>query len=147
MRSLDASLNSHPLAMLRGIAELRGFVLATNNRAEAAAQLAAVLAEPQTTEATLAGCSPAANAAWATLRDSGGRMKLPAFTRSFGQFRPIGPGRLEREAVWRDPQSPAEELWYVGLIFAPSRTLEMDWWSMSTSRTSYCRPDGSRILP
>ena len=45
MRSLLASLNDHPIAMLRGIAELRGVSLATNNRADAAAQLAALLAE------------------------------------------------------------------------------------------------------
>jgi hypothetical protein len=117
MRSLDASLNSHPLAMLRGIAELRGIALATNSRAEAAAQLAALLAEPEATERILAGCSSAADAAWAALRDAGGRMKLPAFSRSYGTFRPIGPGRLEREAVWRQPESPAEELWFLGLIF------------------------------
>lgn len=117
MRSLDASLNDHPLAMLRGIAELRGVALATNSRAEAAAQLAAILAEPEATERVLAGCSPAANAAWAALRDAGGRMKLPVFGRTFGQIRPIGPGRLEREAAWRQPQSPAEELWFRGLVF------------------------------
>jgi hypothetical protein len=117
MRSLDASLSSHPLAMLRGIAELRGVPLATNSRAEAAAQLAAILAESEATERILAGCSPAAQAAWAALCGAGGRMKLPAFVRSYGPFRPIGPGRLERETVWRQPESPAEELWFLGLIF------------------------------
>jgi hypothetical protein len=117
MRDLNASLNDHPLAVLRGIAELRGVVLASNNRAEAAAQLAAVLVEPGATEAALATCSPEANAAWQALQSSGGRMKVTAFGRSAGQLRPIGPGRMEREAVWRQTQSPAEELWYRGLIF------------------------------
>jgi hypothetical protein len=117
MRDLNASLNDHPLAVLRGIAELRGVVLASNNRAEAAAQLAAVLAEPGATEAALATCSPEANGAWQALQSSRGRMKLTAFSRSSGQLRPIGPGRMEREAVWRETQSPAEELWYRGLIF------------------------------
>jgi hypothetical protein len=117
MRSLEASLNSHPLAMLRGIAELRGVALTTNGRAEAASQLAAVLAEADATEKALGGCSPAANEAWTVLRDAGGRMKLPAFARSYGPLRPIGPGRLEREAIWRQPESPAEELWFLGLIF------------------------------
>jgi hypothetical protein len=117
MRSLEASLNNHPLAMLRGIAELRGVALTTNSRAEAAAQLAALLAEPGATEAALTGCSRGATDAWAALQDSGGEMKLSAFARSYGQFRPIGPGRLEREAIWRQPESPAEELWYRGLIF------------------------------
>jgi hypothetical protein len=117
MRDLYASLNEHPLAMLRGIAELRGVTLTTNSRPEAAGHLAALLVEPGATEASLAGCSPAATDAWAALQQSGGQMKLSAFTRSYGQFRPMGPGRLEREAVWRQPESPAEELWYRGLIF------------------------------
>jgi hypothetical protein len=117
MRNLEASLKDHPLALLRGIAELRGVVLTTNSRDEAAAQLAALLAEAGGAEDALVGCSPEAGAAWAALQESGGQMKLPAFSRSHGQLRPMGPGRLEREAAWRQPQSPAEELWYRGLIF------------------------------
>src|SRR5690606_4888548 len=37
--------------------------------------------------------------------------------RLHGEIRPIGPGRLEREATWRDPANAAEELWYRGLIY------------------------------
>ena len=118
MRNLLASLNDHPIAMLRGIAELRGVTLATNHRADAAAQLAALLAEPAATAAALAACSPAAQSAWRALRAAGGRMKAGIFTRtSGGEIRAIGPGRLEREGIWREPENPAEELWYRGLIF------------------------------
>jgi hypothetical protein len=56
MRSLLASLNDHPMAMLRGIAELRGVSLASNHRTDAAAQLAALLAEPAATAAAFAAC-------------------------------------------------------------------------------------------
>ncbi|MEJ5200341.1 MAG: hypothetical protein WHX53_15585, partial [Anaerolineae bacterium] len=117
MRTLLVSLTDHPMAMLRGIAALRGVELNTNNRDEAAAQLAAALAEPEALRAGLAACSEAARAAWAQLAAAGGRMKAPAFTRAWGAIRPVGPGRLEREALWQQPQSPAEELWYRGLIF------------------------------
>ena len=118
MRNLLASLNDHPIAMLRGIAELRGVTLATNHRGDAAAQLAALLAEPAATAAALAACSPAAQSAWRALRAAGGRMKAGIFTRtSGGEIRAIGPGRLEREGIWREPENPAEELWYRGLIF------------------------------
>ena len=104
--------------MLRGIAELRGVTLATNHRADAAAQLAALLAEPAATAAALAACSPAAQSAWRALHAAGGRMKAGIFTRtSGGEIRAIGPGRLEREGIWREPENPAEELWYRGLIF------------------------------
>lgn len=105
------------MAMLRGIAALRGVELNTNQRDEAAAQLAAALAEPEAARAGLAACSEAARTAWAQLAAAGGRMKTPAFTRTWGAIRPVGPGRLEREALWEQPQSPAEELWYRGLIF------------------------------
>lgn len=117
MRSLLLSLNDHSMALLRGIAELRGLQLSTNSREDAAAQLAAALAEPAATAAALATCSDGARAAWAALTAAGGRQKTPAFARQHGAIRPVGPGRLEREALWQQPQSPAEELWYRGLIF------------------------------
>ncbi|MGC8779849.1 MAG: helicase-associated domain-containing protein [Anaerolineae bacterium] len=117
MRTLLASLTDHPMALLRGIAVLRGIELNTNHRDEAAAQLAAALAEPEATRAGLAACSEAARTAWAQLAAAGGRMKTPAFARAWGAIRPVGRGRLEREALWQQPQSPAEELWYRGLIF------------------------------
>jgi hypothetical protein len=117
MRTLLASLTEHPLAMLRSIAELRSIALTTNARDDAAAQLAAVLAEPGATEAALAACSEAGRAAWHAVRDAGGRIKTAVFARGHGAIRPVGPGRLEREAVWLQPESPAEELWYRGLIF------------------------------
>src|SRR5512137_41718 len=108
MRSLLASLNDHPIAMLRGIAELRGVTLATNHRADAAAQLAALLAEPAATAAALAACSSDAQSAWRALLAAGGRMKAGIFSRiSGGEIRAIGPGRLEREEIWREPENPA----------------------------------------
>lgn len=117
MRSLLASLNEHPMALLRGIAAVRGIELTTNVRTDAAAQLAAALALPEMTAAALTSCTAAAQMAWADLRAANGRMKSAVFMRSHGEIRPIGPGRLEREAIWLHPATPAEELWYRGLIF------------------------------
>ncbi len=117
MRGLLASLNDHPMALLRGIAELRGLALSTNNRGEAAAQLATLLAEPDATLTAVTACSAAAQAAFSLLAAANGRMKAGVFSRAHGEIRPIGPGRLERELTWRQPESPAEELWYRGLIF------------------------------
>ena len=37
--------------------------------------------------------------------------------RRFGEIRPVGPGRLERETIWRAPENATEELWYRGLVF------------------------------
>jgi len=108
MRTLLASLSEHPIAMLRGIAELRGVELASNSRDEAALQLAAALVDESSTGAALAGLSPDAQSAWAALRKADGRMKAAAFIRQYGDIRPVGPGRLEREATWREPHLSAE---------------------------------------
>jgi hypothetical protein len=117
MRTLLISLAEHPMPMLRGIAELHGIALSTNARDDAAAQLAAALVEPGAIDAALATCSETGRTAWTALCAAGGRMKTPVFTRGHGALRPIGPARLEREAVWLQPQNGAEELWYRGLIF------------------------------
>lgn len=117
MRTLLVSLNEHPLALLRAIAELHGVTLVSNVRADVAGQLAAALADPTATRAAVTGCSPEAQAAWHGLVAAGGRMKAAAFARLHGEIRPIGPGRLEREATWRAPANAAEELWYRGLIY------------------------------
>ena len=117
MRTLLASLGDYSMAMLRGIAELRGVMPATNVREEVAAQLAGALAEPHATALALSRVSAEAERAWAALCAAGGHIKVPAFTREHGAIRAIGPGRLEREFAWRQPETPAEELWYQGLIF------------------------------
>lgn len=117
MRTLSVSLGEHSLVMLRGIAELRGVSLASNARDEAAAQLAAALADEASTAGAIQDAPKEARAAWDALRRAGGKMKAAAFARQFGEIRPVGPGRLEREALWRNPETPAEALWYRGLIF------------------------------
>lgn len=111
------SLSEHPLAMLRAIAELRGVELASNSRDEAAAQLAAALGDESATAAAVETVSAEAQAAWAALRRADGRMKTSVFARQHGEIRPVGPARLEREEIWRQPENAAEELWYRGLIF------------------------------
>jgi hypothetical protein len=117
MRSLLASLNEHPMALLRGIAAVRGVALITHVRADAAVQLAAVLVEPTATKAALAECTTEARAAWEALCAVGGHIKVTVFTRTYGSIRPLGPGRMEREQPWQQPASAAEELWFHGLIF------------------------------
>jgi hypothetical protein len=117
MRTLADSLSEHPLALLRGIAEVRQVSLASNARDEVAAQLAAALSDESATAAGLAAASEEARAAFAALQRAGGKLKMAVFARRFGEIRPVGPGRLEREALWREPQSAAEELWYRGLVF------------------------------
>ena len=103
--------------MLRALAQNRGIALRSNRQAEAADQLAVELLEPLSIRLALAQLSAQATEALAALLAAGGRMRAPQFARRFGQVRPVGPGRLEREAPWKEPANPAEELWYAGLIY------------------------------
>lgn len=116
MHSLRRFLVDYDMAMLRALAESRGVSLDTNVQAEAVDRLAAALVEPLSVRAALARLSPEALDALAALARAGGRLRAPQFARTCGQIRPVGPGRLEREALWRKPEGPAEELWYAGLI-------------------------------
>jgi hypothetical protein len=117
VRTLADSLSEHPLALLRGIAEVRGVALTSNARDEVAAQLAAALSDEAAMAEGLTAASDEARAALAALQRAGGKMKLAVFARRFGEIRPVGPGRLEREALWRQPENATEELWYRGLLF------------------------------
>ena len=117
MASLHRFLVDYDMAMLRALAENLGMALHTNRQTEAADQLAAALAEPSSVQVALARLSVDGRSALDTLLAAGGQMRAPQFNRHFGQVRPVGPGRLEREVAWRHPANPAEELFYVGLIY------------------------------
>ena len=117
MHDLRRFLVDYDMAMLRALAQNRGAGLSTNVQTEAADQLAAELLEPLSVRTALARLSPEARQALARMVAAGGRMPALQFERSFGQPRPIGPGRLEREAPWQDPANVAEELRYAGLVF------------------------------
>jgi len=116
MHNLRRFLVDYDMAMLRAVAENRGVSLDTNVQSEAVDRLAAALVDPLSVRVALARLSPGALAALVSLVSAGGRLRAPQFTRTYGQIRPVGPGRLEREALWQKPDSPAEELWYAGLI-------------------------------
>ena len=45
-----------------------------------------------------------------------GQVRAHVLTRKFGEIRRLGPGRLEWEEAWQSPISPAERLWFMGLI-------------------------------
>ena len=117
MHDLHRFLVDYEMAMLRALAQNRGATLTTNRQTEAVDRLAVALLDPLSVRVALARLSPEAREALEAVLLVGGRMRAPHFARRFGQVRPVGPGRLERDAPWRDPANPAEELWYAGLVF------------------------------
>ena len=47
----------------------------------------------------------------------GGVLAVAAFSRNHGDVRLMGPGRMEREEPWLDPESATEALWYRGFVY------------------------------
>lgn len=116
MVDLQRSLLQHDSALLRVIGESWGIDLTGLSPRLAAERLAhAMLASDLAAEV---GDLPTdEQAVIEALQTAGGRLVADSFFRQFGEVRPFGPGRLARERPWDNPASPAEGLWYRGLIF------------------------------
>ena len=116
MRTLEQALIEHELITLRVIGEWWELDLSGKDKVACAAALAQTLSNLDLTlELKFLQADEAA--AVEELVSAGGRMPVAAFGRQHGEVRLMGPGRLEREEPWFDPASPAEALWYRGLIF------------------------------
>lgn len=124
MNSLHRCLVDYDMAMLRALAANRGVLLDTNRQTEAVDRLAIALAEPESVAHAVSRLSSASRSALDRLLAAGGQMREAHFGREAGQIRPVGPGRLEREAPWQSPANAAEELLYLGLIFRGFRAGE-----------------------
>jgi hypothetical protein len=116
MRSLHQCLLDANLVRLQVIARFWDVELAASRQRDAAAQLAEAMAEPETITAAWQALPDDQRRALEGLLAAGGRMPLRIFAREWGEIRAMGAGRLEREQPWRKPISPAEGLWYTGLI-------------------------------
>lgn len=116
MRSLQQSLNDHNLIVLRVIAEWIGLDLTGTDKAGAVDTLAQMMAQIDLRE-EMEELQPEEAQALLVLIGQGGRLPVATFSRDFGDIRPMGPGRLEREEPWLDPYNAAEALWYRGFIF------------------------------
>ncbi len=125
MKNLHRCLIDCDMAMLRAIAQRRGIELTSNRQREVVEQLAEVLAQPESMADVLETLRPQEREALESLVSEGGRKKTHIFFRQYGEIRPFGPGRLERERPWESPisaaegpvLSPAEGLWYSGLVY------------------------------
>jgi hypothetical protein len=116
MRTLQECLADYDTVLLRAIAERRGVEPSTSHQPEMAQQIADALLQPESIAEALAWLTDEERQALDALIASGGRMRIHRFEQRFGELRRFGPGALSREAPWRAPVSPAEGLWYRGLI-------------------------------
>lgn len=116
MLSLQQMLLDYPIALLRAIASVRGVNLSAVTQPEIVAELAVALADPAGIVDAVESCAPETQAVLRQLVAAGGRMNAPAFFRLAGEIRQGGPNWLTREQPWLAPETPAETLWYRGLV-------------------------------
>jgi hypothetical protein len=116
MPDLLHALPANDLAFLRIVAELWGLELTAAEPAEAVSELADLLADADLIDETLAALPADARAALEALAAEAGRMTWVSFSRRFGAIREMGPGRRDRDRPHLHPTSPAETLYYRGLL-------------------------------
>lgn len=116
MRSLITALSDHDLLTLRVIGEWWDLELTGADKSRSVKEVAAAL-EGLDLEMELAYLAPEEAGAVHALAAAGGRIPVGSFSRTYGEVRQMGPGRLEREEPWLDPASTTEALWYRGFLF------------------------------
>ena len=119
MISLPELLRAHNWRTLRAIA--RAHNVRFDNRwtkAQAVDHVAALLGEPANVRRALAALPDDAHEALQSLLTCDGIMPAHHFLAHFGPLRPYRPWRADTpSAPWRHAISPAERLWFLGLIF------------------------------
>jgi len=117
LHNLHDSIVDYDMNMLRAVARARGFELKATRQPAAVDELKAYLLDVDATGWALPRLSAESRAALEALLRAGGQMKAHIFFHHFGKPRAFGPGRLERERPWLAPESPAEHLWFMGLLY------------------------------
>jgi hypothetical protein len=116
MPTLYQNLRNHDLGHLKIVAGLWGVELEAPDARQAATSLAQAMLDLSLIEEVVESLPAEAQAALADLLSHRGRQPWSLFTRRFGSIREMGPGRRDRERPYLDPASPAEALWYRGLL-------------------------------
>ncbi|MBN2394188.1 MAG: hypothetical protein JXR84_25875 [Anaerolineae bacterium] len=116
MRTFYQTLLDSDLARLQVIAQQWDISLIAERKSDVAAELADAMVHIESVERVLAGLDADVRAALDDLLRRDGAMPWAIFTRRWGELRAVGPGRLEREELWRTPVSAVEHLWYLGLV-------------------------------
>ncbi len=116
MPNLIQSLQTRDLGHLRIVAGLWGLELASAENEAALKELNAALLDPELVSEIADTLPDNAQAAIRELLEAGNQMPWAAFTRQFGEIREAGPGRRDREKMFLHPVSPAEALFYRGIM-------------------------------
>jgi hypothetical protein len=117
MRSLRQCLLDTDAVVLRVIAERWSLNPIGLKPRDLVDRLAETISSPARAASILGDLPIAEREALRALLAAGGTLPVANFSQRFGSIRSVGPARLEREQLWRNPISPAENLWYLGLLY------------------------------
>ncbi len=116
MPTLQDVLRGRDLSFLKMVANAWRLDLSAPDAATYLPQLVnGILAHPWQDE-VLSSLPPDVQSALQALLLNEGRLSWALFTRRCGEVRPFGPGKREKERPDLNPVSPAEYLWYRGLV-------------------------------
>jgi len=116
MPTLADALRGRDLGFLKMVAGAWGLEISAPDAVTYLPLLAAGILSHQWQADVLETLPAEAQQALQALAQSDGRMSWALFTRRFGEVRPYGPGKREKERPDLHPVSPAEMLWYRALI-------------------------------
>jgi hypothetical protein len=122
MAGLHELLSDHNWYTLRAIAYANNQAFdSQSTKAQAVAYVSDLLANPATVRRALSNLPDNAHEALQTLLACGGELPAHRFLDQFGPLRPFRPWHDgSPSAPWRHPVSPAERLWFLGLVFLSS---------------------------
>ena len=116
MPDLFHSLQKQDIGHLRIVAEFWGLELESNKANTALEELSASLLDADLFSELIDVLSPEASSAITDIINAGGRLPWVTFTRQHGDIREAGAGKRDREKLHFNPTSPAEILYYRGLL-------------------------------
>jgi len=116
MPDLYHTLLKYDIGHLRIIAGSWGLELDSNDADSAAEELSVSLLDFEAARETIDILSTDARAALFSLVESGGKMEWVSYARKFGEIREMGEAKRDRERPHLKPISPAENLFYRGLL-------------------------------
>jgi len=116
MQTLARALIDYDLDLIQIIAAQWDVDLVSQDRAAAAEELAAAIARPEAVKVTWGRLDQDEQQALGDLLIHDGKIPYFHFVRRYGEPRPMGPSRREREKPWLTPENVTEGLYYRGLI-------------------------------
>src|SRR5258708_10290835 len=116
MLDLTRTFSYYDLELLRVIANRWDIDLDTRDAKQAAIYLSQMILRPEKVSEAWDRLTDEQRGALQTLLGAGGKMPSFVFARLYGEIRPMGPDKMERENPYLNPASLAEGLYYRGLI-------------------------------